>query len=192
MDSRKCRRWCKRILTRSSNASNKEWIKRTSQRAEWETNEWWKCERETLPVRVVCRKNRSVKQQRVRTRAWILSIEVQMLETEWIFHRVGCNRIQQNKFDEVQFLDLWERRNKLLFGIVKKITKRGILILRNNRKFSKVSMIGRIIGKRFTNVSSRIKRFLLKISLLQYRRLYDFSAVGRTVLFSFRGISRKG
>lgn len=56
MDSRKCRRWCKRILTRSSNASNKEWIKRTSQRAEWETNEWWKCERETLPVRVVCRK----------------------------------------------------------------------------------------------------------------------------------------
>lgn len=52
------------------------------------------------------KEDRSVKQQRVRTRAWILSIEVQMLETEWIFHRVGRNRIQQNKFDEVQFLDL--------------------------------------------------------------------------------------
>ena len=77
-----------------------------------------------------------------------------------------------NRINSMKFNSLMRKKEQILWIVnsQKKRLIREIIV-------SKGWTIG---GKRFSNVSSRIERSLLKVSLLQYRRLCDFSAVGRT------------
>lgn len=186
MDSWKCRRWCKRILTRSSNASTRnESNARVNGPNGKRTNDGNANEKPSPSVSSVERIDLWNNNVSGLVRGSFPSMKCKCWKRNAYFIAsvvIGFNGINSMKFNSLIF----EKEGTNCLDHRKEDYKKRNSDSRNNRKFSKVSMIGRIIGKRFSNVSSRIKRFLLKISLLQYRRLYDFSAVGRTVLFSSR------